>query len=119
MKFFKETIMSGCTDFVATGIAGAAPFTCLRITHWAHAGYRGIEHSTFFDESAATPITEAEFFAAYAKALIAFQNSMLPAPTMQLWQEIHKSTATIQEKVTSAFFDRLLNGNTDQSGAAP
>ena len=119
MKFFKEPIMPGCTDYVATGIADAAPFTCLRVTHWDHAGYRGIEHSQFFDESAATPITEAEFFAAYAKALIAFQNSMMPAPTMKLWQEIHNSTATIQAKVTSAVFDRMLNGNSDQSGAAP
>ena len=64
MKFFKEPIMEGCTDYVATGIIDGGPFKCIRVTHWDHIGFRGIESSEWFNQQGTTPITEEEFFEA-------------------------------------------------------
>ncbi|WP_439582977.1 hypothetical protein [Dyadobacter bucti] len=62
MRFYKDPVMQGCTDFVATDIPGIQPFSCIRVIYWDDYGYRGIEGSQFFEDSNATEITEAEFY---------------------------------------------------------
>lgn len=83
MKFFKEKIMGGCTDYVAYHIYSIEPLSGIRVTFWDDYGYRGIERAMVYDDTAGTVITEAEFFDHYGKALIAFQDLLQSAPTIQ------------------------------------
>lgn len=127
MKYYKYEKTGDVAEYLAVGnaitqfsdvIISSYP-DCIRVMLMDNQNSPTIERASFIPSQGEIEISEMEFFQAYRIAMISLYEVLKHSMVYKMNFEFNEATQRIKDEVVKKFFDNLLMGNTDQSGAAP